>query len=170
MCAKSPGGRPPPVCVPSSLRCPVEPEPRACPTPSTPPTPGNPARIHPSGPCVILPAHPTGAFHPFVSPGIGARRLVWVCCGRLSHRHALALCVGCVRGSLPPPQTSFLFEHRKASCLSFAAAASTLQWGSAVGAYGASRPGHVHGRPLPSGRGPQPRLLCRVRPCPPFYF
>ena len=27
-----------------------------------------------------------GGFHPFVSPGMSARRLVWVCCGRLSHR------------------------------------------------------------------------------------
>ena len=55
---------------------------------------------------------PTGPFHPFVSPGTGARRLVWVCCGRLSHRHALALCVGVwgVCGG-NPPQTSFLFEH-----------------------------------------------------------
>ena len=39
-----------------------------------------------------------GALHPFLSPGMGGRRLVWVCCGRLSHRHALALCGVCAGG------------------------------------------------------------------------
>ena len=104
VCAKSPGKRPLPGHVPSSMRHPVEPEPRACPTPSTPPTPGYPARIHPSGPCVILPptqrAPSTRSFPP------GLVLVGW--CGCAVAASATARRWHCVWGvcngaSLPPP-------------------------------------------------------------------
>jgi len=55
-------------------------------------------------------SHPTGPFHPFIPRGIGARRLVWVYCGRLSHRHApcVGIVCGVCRGAPPPPPADFV--------------------------------------------------------------
>ena len=118
VCAKSPGGRPLPGHVPSSLRHPVEPEPRACPTPSTPPTPGYPARIHPSGPCVILPptqrAPSTRSFPP------GLVLVGWCGCAVAASATARRWhCVwGVCNGASLPPQTFVLIRVPK-SVVSF---------------------------------------------------